>query len=205
MYMVASGKLKYFHPHQLEDDDGLARREDWACEACLWTEWYALGELSAKTECKLVSIDANAFRQVIEKEFRVWTVVSAYARCYVTFLCNVPRRGLTDVWKAEDKWHVCNGFVKESVRSTGSGMFVPIDDQASDAPAPAPSRTTSGQAGILNSAIGALRVSMRRTASSASSKITPMASMKSHRSARESSSDEGLTFSQLKDMHSSGQ
>mmetsp|Transcript_70209 Transcript_70209/g.227291 ORF Transcript_70209/g.227291 Transcript_70209/m.227291 type:complete len:704 (+) Transcript_70209:54-2165(+) len=68
MYFITDGSLSY----QTSDDIGGMTSSvsvgEWACEIVLWVSWICVGDLFAKTECRLLSIDAQRFSEIILRE-----------------------------------------------------------------------------------------------------------------------------------------
>jgi len=64
IYMVAGGKLLYAHGRF---DGERVSEKHWLAEAVLWTEWSYRGTLCALNECRLLSIDAQKFHNILSK------------------------------------------------------------------------------------------------------------------------------------------
>lgn len=134
MYMVVSGHLLYLHSEEafLSEDEEISsqvKMHDWFCEPVLWTEWFALGEVSADTESRVVAINKQIFGTLVRQEYTAWKLASHYARQFVRWLSTKPRRQLSDVAASEEMIPITNGFVegyfnnrRESRTSTSSNM-----------------------------------------------------------------------------------
>jgi len=64
IYMIAGGKLLYSQEHL---DSQRVSEKHWLAEAVLWTEWSYRGTLFALNECRLLSIDAQKFHNILSK------------------------------------------------------------------------------------------------------------------------------------------
>merc|ERR1712039_1093225 len=71
---------------------------EWACEVALWVQWNCIGALFAKTECRLLSVEANRFADVI-KSFQppTWRLLQRYAKAFLQMLLHVEEEELTDL------------------------------------------------------------------------------------------------------------
>lgn len=115
MYMLVSGHLLYVHAEEalVPDCEEEVKINDWVCEPVLWTEWFALGEVSADTESRVVAVDQERFGQCVQQEYRAWKLASWYAKHFVRWLSTRPRGELTDVYDNEEMVPIINGILEE--------------------------------------------------------------------------------------------
>jgi len=63
MYFVISGKMRYICHN---DSIVICQAGDWSSEAALWVNWAHCGTMGAKTDCVLLVLDAEKFRNIAE-------------------------------------------------------------------------------------------------------------------------------------------
>merc|ERR550514_1394880 len=104
MYFVKHGSLTYI---QKQKEEGSATSktttkaillevDTWVAEAVLWTPWKHAGELRATTECELIAINGDEFRQAVQGFPRCLIAASQYAESFVLEL-NDSRERQTDL------------------------------------------------------------------------------------------------------------
>merc|ERR1719240_1429532 len=73
-----TGKKDDPHPRRMED-------HDWFCEGVLWTDsWTTRGCMVAKTECELMAIMGEKFREVVTRNHTAtFRLLCEYAALYV--------------------------------------------------------------------------------------------------------------------------
>jgi len=102
MQLVVSGELRYVMTH---DHDGGSEmhvvKDDWLCEAALWTAWTHYGSCRAAATSVLVCIKAQCFLDAIRMDFQSSAMVCRYARQYLDNLATIGKGYLSDVSKAQ--------------------------------------------------------------------------------------------------------
>merc|ERR1712012_810793 len=100
MFFITDGVLGY-QPGEFEDAEdarftvGIG---EWACEVALWVQWNCVGALFAKTECRLLSVEANRFADVIRMfQPPTWALLRRYAKAFMQMLLSVEEEDLTDL------------------------------------------------------------------------------------------------------------
>jgi hypothetical protein len=84
MYFVGEGKLTYsrggVEPFNV-------RKEDWLCEQSLWlSEWSTCGDLVTTSLVQIILVDLNLMRDTIVESGDVWSLMTAYAAEFVSWL-----------------------------------------------------------------------------------------------------------------------
>eukprot|EP00929_Paragymnodinium_shiwhaense_P096938 TRINITY_DN58697_c0_g1_i1.p1 TRINITY_DN58697_c0_g1~~TRINITY_DN58697_c0_g1_i1.p1 ORF type:complete len:1205 (+),score=229.22 TRINITY_DN58697_c0_g1_i1:103-3717(+) len=108
MYFMISGKVGYSSPFGQIGEENLTIGH-WACEATLWTQWVHIGNAVALKESTILSLEVEAFQDVIPKA--VSTFVSTYAKHFVEHL-NEYGTVLTDL---RDDYFDIEGTVQHAV------------------------------------------------------------------------------------------
>jgi len=117
VYFVVEGRLSYSRVDNLgnEFSEQVDRAEDWVAEPVLWTPtWMHLGKLMAEKEAALVLIDGTTFGRVIERSPTVLSLVSCYARQFMTWMSSVPPNKLSDISQGEDIGPQLQGYIDEA-------------------------------------------------------------------------------------------
>eukprot|EP00931_Biecheleriopsis_adriatica_P110568 TRINITY_DN8485_c0_g1_i1.p1 TRINITY_DN8485_c0_g1~~TRINITY_DN8485_c0_g1_i1.p1 ORF type:complete len:1037 (+),score=234.90 TRINITY_DN8485_c0_g1_i1:103-3213(+) len=97
MFFVMSGGFQYLHtPDVITVKEG-----EWMCEAVLWTRWTHVGTAKAKKETRLMTLDADAFQDIISTYPTVHA--SLYAMEFVEYMNGLNKEDLRDTCPGEDE------------------------------------------------------------------------------------------------------
>merc|ERR1711974_351526 len=69
----------------------------WITEMALWTAWTVNGDLQCATECRLISLDAGHFGEVISQFCDAWRKTSRYAIVFLKALNAVDNDDISDL------------------------------------------------------------------------------------------------------------
>jgi len=94
MHLIQAGEFRYTRPDECQQ---MATKEDWLCEAVLWTSWIHCGSARATTGSAIISIEGSSFAQTVCQETVTRQFASEYAANYVAWLSCIPRGDLTDL------------------------------------------------------------------------------------------------------------
>jgi len=99
MYVLISGKAQYLQEETLIEDASIVRERQCLCEAALWTHWVHCGILLSKAPCRLLSLDASVFQDIVTSSVpeHDLTKLRAYPQRYVDHLTTCPVQELTDL------------------------------------------------------------------------------------------------------------
>merc|ERR1712190_702908 len=89
------------------------KKDDWLCEPVLWVKWFHLGAAGARSECKVVSVEAQPFADAVALDAPTMNLVCKYAGKYVKWLQGLDS-DLSDVSKKDDMWEETRGFVADA-------------------------------------------------------------------------------------------
>jgi len=70
---------------------------EWVCEAALWTTWLHQGDLQARVDCQVITVDAQLFAEAVKHHTPMFMKVRKYAMKFVAQLNKVCRDDLTDL------------------------------------------------------------------------------------------------------------
>jgi len=84
-YMAISGKVTFLH------------EEEWVAEATLWTRWVHRGVLTAMAECRIFTIDAKKFQDIVGQFEHPQFDPKAYAVTFVECLNSTKPAMLSDL------------------------------------------------------------------------------------------------------------
>jgi len=121
MLFVESGMLEYEMEDRLPEEVGKKR---WIAEANLWTTWMHRGKLQAKTDCRLLVLDANTFQDKVSQFYTSEVNPRHYARLFVDGLNEMEQALLSDLTVIHMAHHEdSDPIIREagSRRSSGSG------------------------------------------------------------------------------------
>eukprot|EP00971_Amphidinium_carterae_P294362 5844581-Amphidinium_carterae.2 len=92
MGFLERGMLEYVQigsvSPQTESEAGstLLRPTDFFCEAILWTKWRCRGNMLADTDCELLELNGDVFRQCVKQHQVVLDIVRDYGEAFVETL-----------------------------------------------------------------------------------------------------------------------
>lgn len=114
MYVIDSGEVIYGSPEiEPEIGDSLLQGGDWLSEAVLWaTGWIHVGSAITISDVKMVCLDPIKFGTAIKNDIPTYTMMSHYARNFLTWLNGKRRRDLTDAFTAGAMQPVVSQFIK---------------------------------------------------------------------------------------------
>lgn len=105
MYIVTLGRLRYIKtdPELGDLSESVDSNEDWISEPVLWTPtWIHMGQLMALRESELIMMEWKKFGQVMSLNPQVLQMACQYAKNFLTWLCSVDVRELSDISQGED-------------------------------------------------------------------------------------------------------
>jgi hypothetical protein len=114
MYIVTLGRLRYIKmdPELGDLSETVDSNEDWISEPVLWTPtWIHLGQLMALRESELIMIDWKKFGQVMQLNPQAYQMAAKYARNFLSWLCSVDVRELSDISQGEDVSEMVRQFI----------------------------------------------------------------------------------------------
>jgi hypothetical protein len=98
MHLVMSGELRYLKTVEFGSNEGQdVMKDDWLCEAVLWTPWSHVGVARAVVPTELVSVKSYGFLEVVCNDAQTMNIVCRYAERYVRELSRTGRGLLSDV------------------------------------------------------------------------------------------------------------
>merc|ERR1712228_303811 len=101
MYITTEGRLAYVRNDTDGGDekiDPVESTEDVISEPVLWTPtWVHLGCLSAVTECELLLLDPNGFREIVHRNPVALRVTVKYAQDFIKDLNSMKFDSLSDI------------------------------------------------------------------------------------------------------------
>jgi len=102
MHMVVAGELNYIKTFEIKlmDCKEYVVKDDWLCEAVLWTPWSHVGFARASISTDLVSIKSQGFLDIIKMDAQIVGIICRYAQRFVRELSVTGRGLLTDVYKS---------------------------------------------------------------------------------------------------------
>merc|ERR1712232_902288 len=104
-------------------------KDDWAVEQALWMLWKHRGQLTAQSECEMISIDSAAFGQVVCHDLSVHMLCFLYARDYTSSMQVKRTKEVADVYPAAAIYEETVSFIvdfDQGYTDLGEGLHILI-------------------------------------------------------------------------------
>jgi len=92
MFFSDSGTMIYF-PMRESSDPVDVEAGQFFCEAVLWTPWVHRGEMCAKTECCIISLDSAKFGVIVQDHPQEFALPKNYCGAFLRFLSEWSAQG----------------------------------------------------------------------------------------------------------------